>query len=203
MTDKTKKESPESSPQAEPTADDSGAFSIDPKSMTPATVALLPLLKASVSHQRKSNTFVKTTNQELIKMNAGQSTQGRWNRINSLLITLLILGAGGAWWLNHQDTKESIAALIATNERLDKMVKSGEDTAKAAEETKKAVEEKPTITVKTDTSGVPTSVVLEPPAPKKRPTPKPKKGDPPPPPAHNGKKPPGLEFPLGPPRKKK
>ena len=46
--------------------------------------------------------------------------------------------------------------------------------------------------------------MVEQPAPKRIPKPKPiKKGDPPPPPAPKGKKPPGVEYPLGPPRKKK
>lgn len=191
---KTKSEPPESSPQT--SADDSGEFQLDPKSLSADTLPLLPMLKKSVSHMRKSNEHVKATNQELIKLNRNQGIQNRWLRAISLLLTVFLGVLGFGMWLDHQDSKALTLELEKTNIRLDRLVVEADETKRAAEDTKRAVEEKPSIIVKTDASGVPTAVVVE--APVKPPThkhiPKPK-GDPPPP------APVGIEFPLGPPMK--
>ncbi len=209
MKKKNPKESPVSSRRPELTADDSGSFSIDPKSMTPETQALLPLLKRSVEHMKKSNGYVKTTNQELIDMNKSQQTQNKLLKLLTigmfLLWASLALGMWLAWKINHD--------LDHTNTELASVVKAMKSTKQAAEDTKKAVEteaDKPRLTVKTDASGTPTALVVEQPTPKKTatptPSPVPKKGGPPPPPAPpaaKSKKPPSVEFPLGPPRKKK
>ena len=205
---KTKNDPPESSRLQGLTADDSGDFPLDPASMSPEVASLFPLLKKSVEHMKKSNGFVKTTNKELIQLNANQATQNKLLKVLMLGMALLWAALAVGLWQSYRGLVVANAVsveLSKTNVALGEMVTAQKDTAAAAKDTKKAVEEKPSITVKTDATGTPTAVVVEPPSPTKPPppppSPRPKKGDPPPTP--KGKKPPSLEFPLGPPKKKK
>ena len=203
------KDPPENSPPPAPQdsdADDSGAFGAVPEELLP----ILPLLKKSVVHMRESNGFVKTTNKELIQLNKSLHKQNRLLWFGVLVGIFLVAGLVFALYEQRglRRQLDTSAKTQADNVRRMNDVVTKLDAAKqVAEDTKKAVDEKPTITVKTDTSGTPTSVVVAQPAPSEiKETAPPstqkttKKGDPPPPAGHR-KRPPDLEFPLGPPKK--
>ena len=199
-----KNDPPES--QSQVSADDSGTFSLDPKSMTPEMLPLLPLLTKSVKHMREGNEHQKGSNFEMGKLNKSQSQQNWWLRILSTMLTILVAVSGYAWRQDHHDTLALITELEQTNKRLDAMALSQSKTQKAAEDTKKTVDEQPTITVKPADTTDPTSkpVLVVQPKLKKPPKPKShKKGDPPASPSVNVKKPPALELLLEQPKKKK
>ena len=193
-----KKDPPESSLQPVPTADDSGAFSVDPKSMSPLIAPIIPVLRKTVEHMKKSNEWVKKTNQELIKLNSSQGSQNRWLRWISLALTVLSCALGFGLWLDHQDSKALTLVLEKTNTELAEMVTAQEETKQATEDTKKAVEDQPSITVKpadtTDPSSRPVLVIRPKPNGNHKRSPR---GEPNPP------APKGVEIPLDLPRKKK
>ena len=132
-------------------------------------------LPAVVAHMKKSNEYVKQTNQELIKMNKGQSNQNKWLRTISLLLTVFLCVLSFGLWLDHQDAKALISALAETNKRLDVVVLELKDTHQAAKDTKAVVEAQPLITVKSadpsDPSSKPVLVVQPKPTTKHSPAP--------------------------------
>lgn len=175
MTKKTK-DTPESSPP--PTADDSGAFSVDPKSMG-AMAPIVPLLKKSVDHMKKSNEYVKTTNQELIKLNRSMVRQVRLLWVLALTSLLLICGFIFALCELHELGVRLDAQLVqqtTTNGKLAEVVVKLEAVDKKTKETKDAIDEQPKFSVKpadtTDPSSKPTLIVVPPTSDKRPPRPK-------------------------------
>lgn len=151
-----------------------------------AHAAMTDELSIVVEHMKKSNSFVKETNKELIKLNRGVVKQKR-----SLWVVALILFAGLVLSLREQhglgfrlDAQLVQQELITS--KLAEVVTKLTSVDRKTDETQQAIEEQPKISIKPADTSDPTSkptLVVE-----TKEGPKPK--------SSGGKPPKGVEIPL-------
>jgi hypothetical protein len=186
----------------QPSAEESGAFTAL-EDMPESFLPILPLLKKTVNHMRASNQHQVDINEELIQLNASLRKHNALLWIGAFIGVLLVMGMSSVLyqqWQTIQNLTDSNAKFEAANARLEELNKKLGEVDKKAGEVKQRIDDQPKVTYKpADTSDPSSSPVLivEPPVVKSA-KPAPKNGNQKP-----DAPPETIEFPLGPPRKKK